>query len=145
MQQRNTSAGRSSGVCSKLSGAGVCHFVGKATCISIMRDERNGRLLIKYSATDCNLEVRVGCLAQIRDAGGTACGVAEAVHAAVARFCTRRALHPGLTAGRPRRAINLEAQVHIQSTIEMFTADGTSNEQLAGKMIHPGRSMAILH
>jgi hypothetical protein len=57
-------------------------FLGKATCISIMLDERNGRLLTKYSATDCNLEVRVRCLAQIRDAGGTACGVAEAVHAA---------------------------------------------------------------
>ena len=112
-------------------------FLGKATCISIMLDERNGRLLIKYSATDCNLEVRVGCLAQIRDAGGTACGVAEAVHAAVARFCTRRALHPGLNAGRPRRARNLEAQVHILNTIEMFTADGASNEQLAGKMLHP--------
>ena len=104
-------------------------FLGKATCISIMLDERNGRLLIKYSATDCNLEVRVGCLAQIRDAGGTACGVAEAVHAAVARFCTRRALHPGLNAGRPRRARNLEAQVHILNTIEMFTADGSSNDR----------------
>jgi hypothetical protein len=112
-------------------------FLGKATCISIMLDERNGRLSIKYSATDCNLEVRVGCLAQIRDAGGTTCGVAEAVHATVARFCTRRVLHPGLNAGRPRRAINLEAQAHILNTIEMFTADGASNEQLASKMLHP--------
>jgi hypothetical protein len=64
-------------------------FLSKATCISLMLDERNGRLLIKYSATDCHLEVRVGCLAQIRDAGGTACGIVEAMHAAtVARFCT---------------------------------------------------------
>ena len=30
-------------------------FLGKATCISIMLDERNVRLLNKYSATDCNL------------------------------------------------------------------------------------------
>jgi hypothetical protein len=43
-----------------------------------------GRLLIKYSASDCDLEVCVGCLAQIRDAGGTACGIAEAIHALVA-------------------------------------------------------------
>ena len=35
-------------------------FLRKATCISIMLDESNGWLLIKYSATDCNLEVRVG-------------------------------------------------------------------------------------
>ena len=60
----------------------------------------NGRLLIKYSATDCNLEVRVGCLVQIRDIGSTACGVAEAVHAATARFCARQVLRPGLNAGR---------------------------------------------
>ena len=78
-----------------------------------------------------------GSLAQIRDAGGTACGVAEAVHAAVVRFCTRRVLHPGLNAGRPRMAGNLEAQVHILKTIEMFTADGASKEQLAGKVLHP--------
>ena len=59
-------------------------FLSKATCISIMLDERNGRLLIKYSAADCHLEVRVGCLAQIRDVGGTPCGIAEAIHADVA-------------------------------------------------------------
>ena len=112
-------------------------FLSKATCISLMLDERSGWLLIKYSATDCHLEVRVGCLAQIRDAGGTACGMAEATHAAVARFSTRRAPHPGLNAGRPRRTRNLEVQVHILNTIEMFTADGASNEQLAGKMLHP--------
>ena len=73
--------------------------------------------------------MRVGCLAQVRDAGGAACGVAEAIHAAVARFCTRRVLHPGLNAGRPPRASNLEAQAHILNTIEMFTADGASNDR----------------
>jgi hypothetical protein len=112
-------------------------FLGKATCISIMLDERNGRLLIKFSARDRHLDVRVGCLAQIRDAGGTASGVAEALHTAVARFCSRRVLHPGLNADRPRRAPNLQVQDHIRNTIEMFTADGASNKQLAGKMLHP--------
>jgi hypothetical protein len=112
-------------------------FLAKATCISIMLDERNGRLLIKYSATNRKLDVRVGCLALMRDAGGTSRDVATAVHTAMARFCTRRVLHPGINAGKARSEPNQAAEVHIRNHIEMFTADGASNEQLAGKMLHP--------
>ena len=112
-------------------------FLAKATCISIMLDERNGRLLIKYSAANHKLDVRVGCLAQLRDAGATSRDVATAVHTAVARFCTRRVLHPGINAGKARSEPNQAAQDHIRTHIEMFTADGASNEQLAGKMLHP--------
>ena len=102
-----------------------------------MLDERNGRLLIKHSASNAHLDVRVGCLALLRDAGVTSRGVAEAVHAAVIRFCTRRALPPGLHAGKVRTHPNQHVQDHIRKHIEMFTADGASNEQLAGKMLHP--------
>ena len=112
-------------------------FMATATCISIMLDERNGRLLIKYSATNAKLDVRVGCLGLVRDAGGTSRDVAVAVHAAVARFCTRRVRHPGLNASKAKSDPNKALQDHIRNHIEMFTADGASNEQLAGKMLHP--------
>ena len=112
-------------------------FLATATCISIMLDERNGRLLIKYSATNKKLDVRVGCLGLVRDAGGTSRDVAVAVHTAVSRFCTSRVLHPGINAGMAKPDPNQALQDHIRNHIEMFTADGASNEQLAGKMLHP--------
>jgi hypothetical protein len=46
-------------------------------------------------------------------------------------------LHPGINAGKARSEPNQAAQDHIRTHIEMFTADGASNEQLADKMLHP--------
>jgi hypothetical protein len=112
-------------------------FLETATCISIALDERNGRLLLKYAAANRQLDVRSGCFALLRDAGATARDVASAVHQAVARFCTRRELHRGLNAGRNRPVPNLDTQEHIRQHIEMFTADGAANEQLAGRLLHP--------
>ena len=115
-------------------------FLKGAKCVSISSDERNGRLLVKYAASDDQLNVQYGCMALLRDAGGSAYDIAAAVHKAVERFCTRRVLHPGLNAGKPRRECNLPVQEHIRDRIEMFTADGAANEQLAARLLHPGSS-----
>ena len=112
-------------------------FLLQATCISISLDERNGRLLMKYSAVGDGLEPRWGCLAICRDSGAHSRDVAAAVLAAVRRFCKRRVLHPGLNIGRRKLQHDPAAADAICSRIEMFTADGASNEQLAGKMLHP--------
>ena len=112
-------------------------FLRAATCMSIALDERDGRLLIKYAASNAQLEVRYGCLALLRDAGSNAYEIAAAVHKAVANFCTRRVLHPGLNAGKAKVEQNRSTQQHIRGCIEMCTADGAANEQLAAKLLHP--------
>ena len=112
-------------------------FLGRAACVSLMLDERQGRLLIKHAASDRSLEVRWGVLAMMRDAGATAQDAAAAVHEAVRRICARRAVHPALRASRAAPRAHANAQEHIRSRIEMFTADGASNEQLAGRLLHP--------
>ena len=112
-------------------------FMADAESVSIMLDERNGRLLIKYSASNKNLDVRVGCLALMRDAGATSVDVVNAVHNAVARFCTRGKRHPGINKISQKINTNPNVQECIRQRIEMFTADGAANEQLAGKMLHP--------
>jgi len=104
-------------------------FLAKATCIGIMLDERNGRLLIKYSAASRALDVRVGCLALMRDTGGTARDVAAAVHTAMTRFCTRHVRHPGINTSKGRSEPNQAAEDHIRNHIEMLTADGVPNKQ----------------
>ena len=112
-------------------------FMASATTVSIMLDERHGRLLIKYAATNKNLDVRVGCLALMRDAGATSIDVVNAVHSAVARFCTRGKVHPGINKSTRNVDANSTVQEYIRQRVEMFTADGAANEQLAGKMLHP--------
>ena len=116
-------------------------FLQAARCMSIATDERNGRLLVKYAASNDNLDVQYGCLALLRDAGSNAHDIAAAVHRAVSSFCTRRAIHPALNTPRAQLnhcgQCNASLQKHILDRIEMFTADGAANEQLAAKMLHP--------
>jgi hypothetical protein len=73
----------------------------------------------------------------MRDAGATSVDVVNAVHNAVARFCTRGERHPGINKIRQKINTNPNVQECIRQRIEMFTADGAANEQLAGKMLHP--------
>jgi hypothetical protein len=101
---------------------------------------------MKYTACDAKLEVRCGCLAVMRDCGATAADIAKAAHQAIQRFCRRRVLHPAMNCHKPQRhgartsPADSAARVanHITRHVEMFTADGAANEQLAGKMLHPG-------
>ena len=79
----------------------------------------------------------------MRDAGATSVDVVNAVHNAVARFCTRGKRHPGINKIRQKINTNPNVQECIRQRIEMFTADGAANEQLAGKMLHPRRCVAI--
>ena len=113
-------------------------FLQAAGCINIALDERNGRLLVKYSASDAKLDVRWGCLALLRNRGSTSQDVAAAVLDGVQRLCTRRVAHPGIYPVQAKRRCCEKTRDSILKRIEMFTADGAASEQLAGKMLHPG-------
>ena len=60
------------------------------------------------------------------------------------RFCTRRARHPGINASAGGNERNQATEDHIRNRIEMLTADGASNEKLAGKMLQPTSSRGDL-
>jgi len=112
-------------------------FLASAVCISLAVDERNGRLLIKYFASNKALEVQVGCLGLVRDPGGSAHEVAQAIHLVIQRLCTRRVAHRGMNALRCQRVEHAEHVRDIVQRVEMYTADGAANEQLAAKILHP--------
>ena len=88
-------------------------------------------------ALNTEIDIRVGCLALMRDAGAASCEVTAAVHGAVTRFCTRGMRHPGMNNMRRNSDPSEEIQEHIRHKIEIFTTDGAANEQLAGKLLHP--------
>ena len=112
-------------------------FLASAVCISLAVDERNGRLLIKYSASNTALDVRVGCLAQVLDPGGSAHEVASAIHTGIDRLCSRRVAHKGMSKVKCSPLTHAAKATAIRARIEMYTADGAANEQLAARILHP--------
>ncbi len=67
-------------------------FLAKAATISLHADERKDRLLILYHAVGgkSGLEVKRGCLGQLRHQGQRAVDVIQSLKKAVKEFCTRR-------------------------------------------------------
>ena len=108
-----------------------------ANTIAVAMDERNDRLLVTYAACR-GTTVSSGVLAHLRSPGRSADLTAACVAAAARRFCTVRDPHPNTNkvsrAGRTVKAATLQ---HILDHVEMFSADGAANEQLAGRLLHP--------
>ena len=111
-------------------------MLARSATISIAMDERNDRLLVTYAASK-KTNVNSGVLAQIRSPGRTADEVAGCVAKAVQRFCTRRAPQKHTYKPKePPRLVEAAARRVLQH-VEMFSADGAANEQLAGRLLHP--------
>ena len=107
-----------------------------ATTISIAMDERGNIILVTYAACK-GVAVVSGILAQIRDPGRRSEEVAECVEHAVRRLCARRRPHAHMY--KPKGAPKQLGQTarRILGRVEMFSADGAANEQVAGRLLHP--------
>ena len=111
-------------------------FLAKAKCISVAMDERKDRLLVTYAAC-WGTAVRSGVLAQLRSPGRSAAMTAACVAAAARRLCTIRKPHPHMNKTRKAATIDSTTLQHILDHVEMFSADGAANEQVAGRLLHP--------
>ena len=111
-------------------------FLAKAKCISVAMDERRDRLLVTYAACQ-GTAVRSGVLAQLRCPGRSAAMTAACVAAAARRLCTIRKPHPHMNKTRKAATIDSTTLQHILDHVEMFSADGVANEQVAGRLLHP--------
>ena len=110
--------------------------MAKARCISVAMDERKDRLLVTYAACR-GTAVRSGVLAQLRSPGRSADMTAACVAAAARHLCTVRKQHPHMNKTRKAATIDSTTLQHILDHVEMFTADGAANEQVAGRLLHP--------
>ena len=99
-------------------------------------DERKDRLLVTYAAC-AGTDVPTGVLAQLRNPGRSADAVAFCVQAAVRRFCTKGKPHAHINKVRTTSKVMRRTEQHILDHVEMISADGAANEQLAGRLIHP--------
>ena len=102
--------------------------------------ERGSSCCQTLSFTACarkGLDVTTGFLAQLQHQGANSVKVAACVRKAVRRLCTRRRPHPGINRLRAKPKLVLQAERRILKRIELFTADGAANEQLAVRLLHP--------
>ena len=107
-----------------------------------MQGARGDRILTRYAACDNHertLEVRRGILCMVNPGGlGAGCGalaLVGAVSRGIDSFATKRCRRRNTPA--PRTAPSLDHQLarRLRRRIEMFTADGAADEQLAGRLL----------
>ncbi len=108
----------------------------KANTIAVAMDERQERMLVTYAACS-GTDISAGILALLRHPGRNADMVATCVQKAVRHFCTSGKQHPTMNRVRARPKVMRHMEQHILDHVEMFSADGAANEQLAGRLHHP--------
>ena len=112
-------------------------FLRHSSVISVMQDARGNQVLTRYAACgrdERTLEVRRGILC-MADPGTGALALVEAVKRGIDSFATKRARHRNMPP--PRTAPRLDGRLvqRVRRRIEIFTADGAADEQLAGRLL----------
>lgn len=111
-------------------------FVAKAMCMGLHRDERRGRLLVRYRAVQEDLSIRTGIFGQLRSKPG-AVGIANSTVQMVQHFCTSRPQHRLKNKCTPD-PICREALDHIVNITEAITVDSAEDELLASRLASQG-------
>ena len=107
--------------------------VREAVSLTLLRDERHKRLLLRFRATDDEMQVTEGVFGQLKGTyNSTALGIAEATLKILTKFCT-----PGI--GDPeaskREAADCDRKLleHIRLHVHCTTVDSASNEVTAAQ------------
>lgn len=110
-------------------------FMRTATVASLLQDARQGTLLLRLVAADARLNTRSVILGLRQFYGSTAADICKTVQAVITEFCTANVRLPPRRAGAqpPTPTLDRELCAHLCSIIELFAADGASDEQVAGR------------
>ena len=115
-----------------------------ARAVALFRDERKGRLAMRYKAVDADLTESSGTLGQERDFGTGATNITAATQRIITRMCTRFGSAPISTVEPIRLPRLLE---HIRHTVLCITVDSAADEVLSGEMMRctalSGTQMAL--
>ena len=105
-----------------------------ARAISLFRDERKGRLAVRYRAVNQNLDEFSGTLGQERDFGTGATKITEATARIMERMCTKFSGAPHYNcSATPTFMPSLMA--HVRESVMCITVDSAGDELLASEMM----------
>ncbi len=119
-------------------------FLASASTISISMGERKGRRMVRFAACagKGSVEVGVGLLGQLQFGGKKADDIAQCVYTVMGPFCIRRRPAAGMNQVTMRATFHRGLYKKLLQRIEMFSADGASAEQIAGRLLHPTSARA---
>ena len=106
--------------------------------MTLFRDERKGRIAIRFITCDLDLNVRCGTLGQARDSGTGAQNLVKATAHVMRRACTRFAKPPSSLARnyKPRKPkFKSGAYEALRSNIITMVVDAAGDELLASEMM----------
>ncbi len=117
-------------------------FLRKAKCITLIRDERHGRLLVRFVAGDGRLNVREGTMGVMTGYGSaTGASLVNAMSTVLQQCCTERL-------GLPRQMQEILPSPHVdealleqvRGAVELLVSDSASNELLAASIARGWRA-----
>lgn len=115
-------------------------FIAKASHISLMRDERHGRLAIRFMAVAPDLSTRSGFLGQGRQTGTGADNLSLATWEVMKRACSRFLAAPG---GRQAGYLKPRLFQHLRSHTVAICADAAADEMASCEILRSAQLTLI--
>ena len=107
-------------------------WIVKAKSMAVVRDERDSRLVVRFSLTTGELECRQGILGQARHFGSGAEAITEATGQIIKEFAATKC---------PDGPVPELLEAHIRNTIHQLAVDAASDETLSGRMMQRGTNL----
>lgn len=106
--------------------------LARAASITLFRDERNGRLALRFRSVTQDLDVRSGTAGVARDFGTGARNITMATLAMMKRLCSSFQAAPYCTVEPTLRQSLLD---HVRNTVHVMTLDAAADEVLSAEMM----------
>ena len=111
------------------------HFLSKATCISLARDERHSRLVIMFAACSPDFTIRRGMFGLRKHFGSGSLRISDATDRMLRRMCTLNyggpPRHAGNPSSSPKPWFNADLHAHVVSSIKVCVVDTATDEVAA--------------
>ena len=114
------------------------NIIKSSAAISLFRDERKGRLLVRFRCVGHDLSEFSGTLGQARGFGTGAAAITNATEQIMVRACTE--LHGPPQGAKCTPALKQEILEHLKARVLCLTVDSASDELLSAEMM---RSTAL--
>ena len=105
--------------------------LASAETISLVRDARHNRLLIRFASVDSEFQTHSGIVGSMKDMGDKAGQVVAATREGLKRLCTSRDRPPRWYKGA-EESFDSSLMHHIMEKTEIITTDSAENELVAG-------------
>ena len=110
-------------------------WLAKASAIALFRDERKGRILIRFRIVTNDLQCHCGTLGQERDAGTGAMNLTAATYRVFKRACGRWTGAPQCRPIKAKPFVKWALLRHLRKSITTITVDAAADEVVSAELM----------